>query len=98
PWLSFVICTSDGLIQLDESAANFYQDGEDTPENGDTVHSYTSCPYATAAPLASAVATLDVVLYAVDFSPTVFHAVDPTLVHKDLFQRKRSRAPPFLTS
>lgn len=98
PWLSFVICTSDGLVQLNDVAGFSLQGLEDAPEIGDTVHSYASCPYATAAPLATSVAALDIASYPVDFSPTVFHVADPILVNKDLFQRERSRAPPFLTS
>lgn len=98
PWLSFIICTSEGLTSFDDGAADFYQVSPDTPTHDDTVHSYSSCPYATTAPLATFAAGVDLALYPIGFRPTVFHTAERTLFAKDLFQRERSRAPPLLAS
>ena len=98
PWISFVICTSEGLVQLDDASASFYQDQEKPSDNNGAAHSYSACPYATTTPLATPVTAVIVAQYPIDFIAAKFHAADPTLVHKDLFQRKRSRAPPVLAS
>jgi len=98
PWLSFVICTSEGLVQPEGMAGASFQDMENGATHEDTVHSYSSCPYGTAAPLTIGAASLNAVIYPTDFNPHVFHADARDVSQNDLFQRERSRAPPLLKS
>ena len=98
PWISFVICTSEGLVQLADTAGTTGQDWDLEHENNNARHSYAACPYATTAPLAPSVAAHTIEPHYVKFSPVTFQTAGTLLVAKDLFERERSRAPPFLNS
>lgn len=89
-WAPFVICTSNGLVQL-------HQAPDSDRHEDDADHRYAPCPYAAAAHLASPQGAVPVALYEAAFVSNRFLIGETALADKAFPQRQKSRAPPFLT-
>jgi hypothetical protein len=88
-WPAFVICTSHGLDRLHDGPGS-------TRPGGDHSQRYAPCAYAAAVHLATPVVGVAVALYETAFVSAPLSTTADILVAKTLFQRQRSRAPPFL--
>lgn len=89
-WVPFVICTGNGLVRLNTPAGGEHGDDKET-------HHVAPCPYAAAAHLSTPAFGGAVALYEASFVAFVEDGGIHAPVVRDIFQRKRSRAPPLLT-
>lgn len=88
-WLPLVICTSSGLVNLDQASGE-QQDDQSSRH-------LVQCPYAAASNVAFTFAPVDLQLYQTAFilAPSARAVYIPN--ERIRFERQLSRAPPFLT-
>lgn len=89
-WIPFVICTGHGLVHLDGAPGSAHHDDDQS-------HRFAPCPFAAAAHLAAPEVGLSAELYEAGFVVATFDDGVGVPGARDLFERRRSRAPPLLT-
>ncbi len=90
-WVPFVICTGNGLVRLNAAPGSDHSDDNKT-------HHVAPCPYSAAAHLSTPAFSGAIALYEATFVAFLEEGDINAPVVRDIFQRKRSRAPPFLTA
>ena len=93
-WVPFVICTGNGLVRLNASPD---ADHAADHEGDQKTHHVAPCPYAAAAHLSTPSIGLAVELYEAAFVAVLVDGDLDVPSVRDVFQRRKSRAPPLLT-
>mgnify|MGYP003626680355 CR=1 FL=1 len=90
-WVSFVICTSNGIVRLNAAPGSDHSEDQQT-------HHVAPCPYATSAHLSMPAIGGAVALYEATFVTFLVNLDMDVSGVRDIFRRERSRAPPLLTA
>lgn len=88
-WFPLVICTSSGLVHLDQKPGEKRDD--------QTTRRLVQCPYAAASHVAVNQAPADLELYQTAFILAPLARASDLPSERIRFQRQLTRAPPFLT-